>query len=77
MVEARRGQRVVSFKKLLFYLGIQLINDVMLVSGVQQSDLVIYIYYIYMYIIPTPWASQIVLVVKNLPANAGDIRDAG
>ena len=23
------------------------------------------------------WASQLVLVVKNLPANAGDIRDAG
>ena len=23
------------------------------------------------------WASQAVLVVKNLPANAGDIRDAG
>ena len=24
-----------------------------------------------------PWASQVALVVKNLPANAGDIRDAG
>ena len=24
-----------------------------------------------------PWASQVVLVVKNLPANAGDIRDEG
>ena len=23
------------------------------------------------------WASQMALVVKNLPANAGDIRDAG
>ena len=23
------------------------------------------------------WASQVVLVVKNPPANAGDIRDAG
>ena len=23
------------------------------------------------------WASQVVLVVKNLPANAGDLRDAG
>ena len=23
------------------------------------------------------WASQVVLVVKSLPANAGDIRDAG
>ena len=25
----------------------------------------------------TFWASQVELVVKNLPANAGDIRDAG
>ena len=25
----------------------------------------------------TLWASQVALVVKNLPANAGDIRDAG
>ena len=24
-----------------------------------------------------PWASQVVLVVKNLPANTGDIRDPG
>ena len=24
-----------------------------------------------------PWASQVVLVVKNLPASAGDVRDAG
>ena len=23
------------------------------------------------------WASQVVLVVKNLPANAGDVRDLG
>ena len=23
------------------------------------------------------WASQMVLVVKNLPANAGDVRDVG
>ena len=23
------------------------------------------------------WASQVALVVKNLPTNAGDIRDAG
>jgi len=44
MVEARRDQRVVSFKKLLFYIGIQLINNVMLVSGVQQSDSIIHIY---------------------------------
>ena len=25
----------------------------------------------------TSWVSQVVLVVKNIPANAGDIRDAG
>ena len=25
----------------------------------------------------SPWASQVVLVVKNPPANAGDVRDAG
>ena len=24
-----------------------------------------------------PWASQVALVVKNLPASAGDIRDTG
>ena len=24
-----------------------------------------------------PWASQVELVVKNLPANAGDVRDVG
>ena len=24
-----------------------------------------------------PWASHMALVVKNLPANAGDLRDAG
>ena len=29
--------------------------------------------YIYIYI----WVSQVVLKVKNLPANAGDIRDVG
>ena len=26
---------------------------------------------------PISWASQVVLMVKNLPANAGDIRDTG
>ena len=25
----------------------------------------------------TPWASQVALVVKNLPVNAGDKRDVG
>ena len=27
--------------------------------------------------IPKKWASQVVLVVKNPPANTGDIRDVG
>ena len=27
--------------------------------------------------LPLEWASQAALVVKNLPANAGDIRDKG
>ena len=27
--------------------------------------------------LPTLWTSQVALVVKNLPANAGDIRDMG
>ena len=26
---------------------------------------------------PCPWASQVAVVAKNLPASAGDIRDAG
>ena len=25
----------------------------------------------------SPWASQVVLVVQNLPAHAGDVRDVG
>ena len=51
----------------------------MLVSGVQQSDSVIHIYmyiyiYIYMYVLEAP---QVTLVVKNLPACVGDLRDTG
>ena len=41
-----------------------------LVSGIQLSDSVIYIY-------RHVGVSQVVLVVMNLSANAGDIRDAG
>ena len=38
----------------------------------------IYIQYILQYIsVALYWTSQVVLVVKNPPANAGDIRDAG
>ena len=28
-------------------------------------------------VLPLLWASQVVLIIKNLPANAGDIRDTG
>ena len=47
-----------------------LISSVVLVSGVQLSDSVIYIY-------RHVGASQVMLVVKNLSANAGDIICAG
>ena len=33
--------------------------------------------YIYIYVYAHTWASQVVLVVKNLPANAGDTGDSG
>ena len=32
---------------------------------------------IYVYVCVHVWASQVVLVVKNPPANAGDVRDPG
>ena len=32
---------------------------------------------VYTHVYIYTWASQVVLVVKNLPANAGDIRDVG
>ena len=35
--------------------------------------IVIHFYY---YVLKTVWASHVVLVVKNPPASAGDIRDA-
>ena len=42
-------------------------------------DIVIYnkITYIYLYIYIIFGASQVILVVKNLPASAGDVRDLG
>ena len=43
-----------------------MIYNIVLVSGVQKSDSVIY-----------KWAFQVVLVVKKLTANAGNIRDTG
>ena len=33
--------------------------------------------HIYMYIYIHMWASQVTLMVKNLPANTGDTRDTG
>ena len=33
--------------------------------------------YLYSKLILLYWASQVVLVIKNLPTNAGDIRDSG
>ena len=50
----------------------------MLFSGIQQSDSVIYIYiYIHIYTVFYIYirASQVALVVKNLPASVGDVRD--
>ena len=35
------------------------------------------LYWVIMGILETIWASQTVLVVKNAPANAGDMRDEG
>ena len=37
------GVRECSFFNFLFYIGVQLINNAVLISGVQQSDLVIHI----------------------------------
>ena len=44
----------------------------MLLSSVQQSEI-----NTYTHIYTNTWASQVALVVKNLPANAGDITDVG
>ena len=46
----------------------------MIVSGRQQRDSTTHICES---ILPQMGASQVVLVVKNLPASAGDMRDAG
>ena len=35
-------KQIYLFFKLLFYIGLQLINNVVIVSGVQQSDLVVH-----------------------------------
>ena len=43
----------------------------------KKNIYIIYIYTLYIYIYVYLRASQVVLVVKNQPANAGDLRDAG
>ena len=54
------------FPPFFSFIELWLIYSVVLISGVQQHDSVIYIY----------MASWLVQVVKNLPASAGDTRDA-
>ena len=69
-----------SFKKK--FIEIKLIYNVVLISSVQQNDsewaewlsCVCVCVYIYIYVL---WASQVALVVKNQPANTGDIREVG
>ena len=67
--------------KLIFFLllmKVQLIYNIVLVSGLQQSESVIHIYiHIHVYMYTLLGASQVTLVVKNLPAYAGDLRDMG
>ena len=74
------------FKKIKFYIGLQLIYN-MLVSGVQQSDEVFYTHTythekemaVHTSILAwrIPWASQVVAMVKNPPASVGEVRDDG
>ena len=72
--------------KPLCYTGTQTINNVVIVSGGQQRDLATHIYVSILHqtplssianscSLPTKQASQVVLVVKNLPANAGNTRE--
>ena len=52
-----------------FLIKAELVYNVLLISAVQQSDLVI---------CGLPWwASLVALVVKNPPANARDVREEG
>ena len=63
----------------LFLIEVWLIYNVVLLSGIQKGDSVIYMYisYSYTFHIFFHWASQVALVIKNLSANAGNVRDAG
>ena len=67
-----------------------MIYNVVLISAIKQSHSVIHTYIFFIFfsilvyhrilnIVPCaiPRASQVVLVVKNSPANAGDLRDLG
>ena len=56
-----------------------MIYNVVLISGVQQSESVIHTYShsFFKFFSHIDQASQVALVVKNLPASAGDIRGAG
>ena len=72
---------VASIPFCLFLIEVQLIYDVVLISAIQKNDSYIHTdththihthTHIYIYT-----ASQVALVLKNLPVNAGDIRDAG
>ena len=62
-----------------------MIYDVVVISGVQKSDSAIHIHVSVLFQILFPyrllksieWASQVALVVKNLSAIAGDVRDLG
>ena len=44
-----------AFLKFLFYIGVELINNVVIVSGVQQSDSVIHIHVSILFQILFPW----------------------
>ena len=55
-----------SFPPSLSSFSLELIYKVVLISAVEQSDSIIHL-----------GASQVALVVKSLPASAGDSRDAG
>ena len=48
--------------------------NIILVLGVQCNDFIPV--YLYRYLYLSIWASQVVLVVKNPPASAGDVRGA-
>ena len=63
-----------SFLLTIFKIEVELIYNVMLVSGISQSDSVMHIYvYIYIHVNHFPGGS----VVKNLLAKAGGVGDTG